>query len=411
MDHPVRPESWYQDHVILLIGGTGTLGGCLLYKLSVILPTKKIIVLCRKSVQHAVDKIEQSMPEQSGPILDSQRVEFIVGDTSRADLGLRSGELKRLREEVTVVIHCAANVSLQQELRASVAQHCVSHILFLDLLAGFHRLQALLYLSTAYVNSFLPAGRICETVYEIPDCDPPLQDVAREIKLILETGTSPYASKFAAPYTYAKYLAERLTLERKAQYAVLIVRPSQIGPAIAQPFPYYGFNMTIPMHSYFKYLLGSTEHIIKRLITQTENIRDVCDEVPVDLVANICLLHLALGTQGIVHAASALYVSYTSADIVDLFRTYVPPASRMAICNYASERASAHAEFFFRMLTTLARNWTYDCSRSEGLRNLHGPLRLGLEKHDPDRFVQVRIQRVAQQWLETLKSSQGLGTA
>ncbi|RAH84284.1 hypothetical protein BO86DRAFT_416855 [Aspergillus japonicus CBS 114.51] len=379
MDHPVRPESWYQDHVILLIGGTGTLGGCLLYKLSVILPTKKIIVLCRKSVQHAVDKIEQSMPEQSGPILDSQRVEFIVGDTSRADLGLRSGELKRLREEVTVVIHCAANVSLQQELRASVAQHCVSHILFLDLLAGFHRLQALLYLSTAYANSFLPAGRTCETVYEIPDCDPPLQD--------------------------------RLTLERKAQYVVLIVRPSQIGPAIAQPFPYYGFNMTIPMHSYFKYLLGSTEHSIKRVITQTENIRDVCDEVPVDLVANICLLHLALGTQGIVHAASALYVSYTSADIVDLFRTYVPPASRMAICNYASERASAHAEFFFRMLTTLARNWTYDCSRSEGLRNLHGPLRLGLEKHDPDRFVQVRIQRVAQQWLETLKSSQGLGTA
>ncbi|PYI32254.1 hypothetical protein BP00DRAFT_473186 [Aspergillus indologenus CBS 114.80] len=412
MDHLSHPENWYENQVILLLGGTGTLGGCFLYKLAGILPTKKVFVLCRGNIQRALDKIEQSMPEQSAEILATHKVNFLVGDVTKRNMALRAAELDTLREEVTVVIHCAANISLQQELRASVTQHCVSQMLLLDLLSSFKRLQALLYLSTIYVNSFLPGGRIGEQIHElISDQDHLVLDASQEVQSILQTETSVHASKFMVPYAYAKYLTERLTLDRKPPYTVLIVRPSHIAPAIAQPFPYYGFNMAIPMHSYLRFLLGSKEHGIDQLIAQTKNVRLISDEIPVDQAVNTCLLHLALGTQGVVHAAAALYFPYSPADVVAMFKTHVPPATQAAICNYASEQASGQAEFFFRVLTAFPRDWIYDCSRSESLRDLQGPLGLDLGEHDPERFMQIRMERVAHQFLETLKSAQGLGKA
>ncbi|RAH68388.1 thioester reductase family protein [Aspergillus aculeatinus CBS 121060] len=348
------------------------------------------------------------MPEQSVDILTTHKVHFVVGDVTKPNLALRAAELDTLRAEVTVVIHCAANISLQQELRASVTQHCVSQLQLLDLLSDFVRLQTLLYLSTTYVNSFLPGGRVGEKIHELSsDPDQPVLDATKEVQSILEAGESTYASQFMVPYAYAKYLTERLTLDRKPRYTVLIVRPSHFGPAIAEPFPYYGFNMAIPMHSYLRFLLGSDEHGLEQIIEQTRDVQFTWDEIPVDQASNTCLLHLALGTQGIVHAAAALYVTYSMADIVHMFSAHVPPAAHAAVCNYASEQAPSHAEFFFQLITTFPRDWIYDCSRSEGLQHFQGPLSLGLGEHDPERFMQVRVQRVTRQFLETLKTAQG----
>ena len=88
---------WYCDQVIFLTGGTGNLGASLLYKLTLQLPTKKIFLLCRGSVQRALDKLEAAMADQFDDVLDSHRVQFMVGDTSKPSLGLKPSDLKLLR--------------------------------------------------------------------------------------------------------------------------------------------------------------------------------------------------------------------------------------------------------------------------------------------------------------------------
>ena len=49
------------DQTMFLTGATGTLGGCLLYKLALQLPTSKIFVLVRGSVQRVIEGHEHSM--------------------------------------------------------------------------------------------------------------------------------------------------------------------------------------------------------------------------------------------------------------------------------------------------------------------------------------------------------------
>src|ERR1700742_4339470 len=117
---PADPDEWFRDQVVFLTGGTGNLGGCLLYKLAIQLPTAKIYVLCRGSMRQAMAKWEESMPEQIDDILDTGKIHCLTGDITQPNLGLGTSELEMLQNEVTVVIHSAANFSVFQALPESI---------------------------------------------------------------------------------------------------------------------------------------------------------------------------------------------------------------------------------------------------------------------------------------------------
>jgi hypothetical protein len=149
-------------------------------------------------------------------------------------------------------------------------------------------------------------------------------------------------------------------------------------------------------------LLGSPEYGPFRLAKELPQ-HQVLDEIPVDLVANTCLAHLVLGTTGIVHAAVQLYVARTVEETIDRCHRYTPPAVMEKIRQASLARGQDLAPDFFRIVQQALGDWTQDCSRSQHLKHLAGPVGLSLEGHDPEAFLKLRISQMSRVINERLR--------
>ncbi|KAI9375915.1 male sterility protein-domain-containing protein [Aspergillus egyptiacus] len=327
------------------------------------------------------------MPQQIDDILDSGKVEFITGDLSKPGLGLDLSVRERVRDEVTCVINTAANISLVENLENSIRDNCQTAVALLQMASEFKHVQLFIHFSSLAVTSFLHGGAIEERLY------PPPGTLDPEAELAGLPGADPSKVKpddrYAWPYAQAKHLAERLLLQ-SSSVPVLIIRPSAIGPAIAEPFPLYGPDKAIPMHTML-HSFRLSDHDLERM-GATDH---VFEEVPVDLVANCCLLHLANKTAGVVHCASPLYVTQTASEVMSTTRKAISPAEMAQVMR----KKSASTAFMWQnkyQLDNLDQtpSWRVDCKRSEYQKVVTGPLALCPKEHDPQAHLQRRIRRM-----------------
>ncbi|KAJ5295643.1 hypothetical protein N7508_010464 [Penicillium antarcticum] len=229
-----RELNWFNGQVIFLTGGTGGLGGCLVYKLALQLPVHKIFVLCRVSKNRAIARWKENMPTHVSSILASRKVVFIVGDMTHPNYGI----------ETTIIINCAANTSLTLGLYEAVIENCLPTLELTKLALKCLRLSKFVHVSNAYANSFLPNGVVLEHCYDHPGSD---QCPEKELSQILSDGSTSQTAAFAWPCAQAKHLAERLINIRHPDLPVMILRPSFLGPAIQHPYPLYDVNGTSPL--------------------------------------------------------------------------------------------------------------------------------------------------------------------
>jgi fatty acyl-CoA reductase len=391
-------NEWFHGHVIFLTGATGNLGGCLLYKLAIQLPTSKIFVLVRGSVQRAIEAWEQSMPEQADDIIATGKIQFVLGDMTKPDLGLSSVNLLRLRNEATIVINAAGDISLSRDLAETLPVNCTAHLTLATMADSFTQLKYFLHVSTTYASSFLPDGVVKEQLY------PLYKDPWEELAEIEATGKSSYTKQFAAPYALAKHLAECLLSTGDHKYPILVVRPCLISPAIEDPFPFYGSDGAIPVHSFIQILLGDSEYGPFKL-EQTLLWDAACNEIPVDLVARTCLAHVVKGTTGVVHASADLYVPRTIGELLNRMRQYAPDGVVEEVRKAGIGHREVTAPEFFSMIQQFARDWKIECARSLHLKQMAGPLGLFLSGHDPEIFFKLRIEKLAKALLGKLKST------
>ncbi|KAJ5379545.1 male sterility protein-domain-containing protein [Penicillium cosmopolitanum] len=396
-----EPSDWYRDQVVFLTGATGNLGGCLLYKLAVQLPTSKIYVLCRGSMRDAMTKWEASMPEQIEDILDTGKVQCLTGDITQPKLGLTSDELEILQKEVTVVMHSAAKLSFFQNLAESVRVNCVPVVELARLLSSFNRIKAFLHISTVSTQSFLPGGVVLENANKSsPDEEP----AEKQLEDILSTGHSPHAENFLAPYSQSKYLAEQILLgmETTFKFPILIVRPTNIGPAIQHPYSCYGPEGAIPVHTFFQLLFEGGE---RRKLGDLDSLPQdlIVDEIPVDIAANACLFHLAIGSTGIVQAGAQLYVPTTFGQFIAQLRKYAPRKLVEKAAHVRVKRNVHFANHANDIIHHVSRGWEIDCTRTNDLKHTDGPIGLSLAGHDFESFVRRRITRQArslESWID-----------
>lgn len=391
-------REWFRGQVVFLTGGTGNLGSCLLYKLAIQLPTAKIFVLVRGSVQRAIEAWEQSIPEQVEEIIATCKIQFFLGDMTQPNLGLSPENISRLQNETTVVINAAGDIALSRDLAETIPVNCTSHLTLASLLDSFTQLQRFLHISTTYVSSFLPNGVVKEQIY------PLYEDPAEELGKILVTGKSSYTKQFAAPYALAKHLAENLLLGGNHKFPILILRPCLISPAIEEPYPLYGSDGAIPVHSFLQILLGDSEHWYLKLEQRLPS-HAPCNEIPVDLVARTCLAHVAQGTTGVVHASADLYVSRTIGGFLERMRRYAPEGAAEQVKKAGLHHGDVTAPEFYSMIQQFARDWKIECTRSAHLKHVAGPLGLDLGNHDPEIFFKLRIERLAKSILPKLESA------
>lgn len=237
------------------------------------------------------------------------------GDILSPDLGLSQNELNTLQQQVNVIIHSASSINLSKPLDKLSEVITGASERMVDIALTCPNLDRFVYVSTAYSNTYLtPTGEgieveIKEDIYDPNPNDHP--DVMKEWTQVQENGSSDAyeAHDFPWPYAYAKNLTERLLLDRFTQSGIkdklLIVRPSIIGPA--QDFPSPGYNVPLSSPSTLiaavvALIPGGMATVATKAVGQISQL--FTDEVPVDVVVDRLLAHLAVGTNGCVHAVS-----------------------------------------------------------------------------------------------------------
>ncbi|KAJ5246004.1 hypothetical protein N7468_000987 [Penicillium chermesinum] len=288
---------YYNDKVIFMTGGTGFVGTALIYRILSQSSPKHIFVLSRGGFSNARAKWSKMLPPQIIKIfLDSSRMTVMdgeLGDT--ATMSLSDEELQMLKRTVHIFIHAASSIMLNHSLR-ELSYTIVAPTLCLTQYAlKFPNLERFVFLSSAYANSHL------WTIDRSSDVS-----VEEEIYSL----SAEYeAHDFPWPYAYAKHLAERLVMQKAAQEhaldKILIVRPSAVGPADEFPYPGFTTPFSTPSTACAAAVALHPGRKIN-LATRCENPDEevTIDEVPVDVVADRVLVHVAQGTSGCVHAVS-----------------------------------------------------------------------------------------------------------
>lgn len=386
----------FAEQTIFLTGSTGGVGGCLLYQLAVQLPTKKIYTLCRGSKENAIAKWKKSMGNCANTILATGKIVFVLGDILLPNYGLSEHDLLSVRNDTTAIFHSAASIALNNDLAEAIEQNCLPSLELARMATSFPKLKLLVQMSTAYANTFLPDGKVLEKIYT----NVAEQDPEQELQHILKTGDHLNTPQYSWPYAHSKHLMERLLQHRHSDLPILIIRPSIIGPAIRHPFPHYGPPGSNPASTFVRIFLSSgSDPMIFHTPKGRTSGTNILDEVPVDWVANIALLHFAAGSLGIVHAGAQLYIPRKLDDFLgamqDNSRKVASPHSQQLPKIIFCSDHSVEQCFLAELFQICTNDWDFDCQRSSQFKGLAGPLSIRIDGHDVIKFTESRVQAIS----------------
>jgi alcohol-forming fatty acyl-CoA reductase len=168
--------------------------------------------------------------------------------------GITTKTLCKIKKEVTIIIHTAANISFRAPLQKIVLDNCLPVFRLAAWAIKITRLQHFVQVSNIYANSFLPDGPVEEKIYYLSNPN----DTEAELEEILRTGTTRHLQRFPWAYIYSKQLIERLMISRFPNLLILFLRPTSIGPAIAQPYEMYGPQGSCPISILYARLIQPT---------------------------------------------------------------------------------------------------------------------------------------------------------
>lgn len=96
----------------------------------------------------------------------ARKVQLVAGDCEQLDLGLSSADRHTLANEVTIVLHGAANVKFDQDIRGATNINVRAVREMLKLAGDMHQLVAFVYISTLF--AFCTQKKIDERFYDVP---------------------------------------------------------------------------------------------------------------------------------------------------------------------------------------------------------------------------------------------------
>lgn len=227
---------------VLLTGGTGFVGKVVVAELlrrreELGIAAITLLVRSRKGVDPAARFAEMA----SSPCfadLPSDWASYchvVSGDICEPGLGLSDAERERLVGGLTQVLHCAASVQFNLPLEEATRINVDGSLAVLEFARSCRHLQAMVYVSTAYVTPH--AGdevSIPETLHALP------MDVTALHAAILAGKADGQAllvaTRHANTYTLTKCLAENLVAKQQGGVPLVFLRPSIIGACAQRPF-------------------------------------------------------------------------------------------------------------------------------------------------------------------------------
>ncbi|CAG4949633.1 unnamed protein product [Parnassius apollo] len=206
----------------------------------------------------------------------------VSGDVGQDDLGLSEADRKLLVDNVNVVIHSAATLDFEDNLRPTVKINLLGTRRVMQLCKEIKDLKVMVHVSSAYVNSYLTEAH--EKVYDAPE------DVEKVISLVETMNDDalieiePQVLKdHPNTYTFTKHLAEHEVKNCSDIFPCTIVRPTMIVAAWKEPRPGWTCSKVGPQG----FLMGAAKGVVRRLPLAKQNIADY---IPVDIVVNQLLV-------------------------------------------------------------------------------------------------------------------------
>lgn len=134
---------------------------------------------------------------------------------------------------------------------------------------------------------------------------------------------------------------------------------------------------------------------------------NILDEVPVDWVANVALLHIAAGSVGVVHAGSQLYAPRTLDALLGAMQDNageITRQKRLPSIIFSADHSIEQC-FLAALFRICARNWDFNCQRSSGFMELSGPLNLRMDGHDIIKFTGSQVRMIASEVVAASRSA------
>eukprot|EP00775_Hariotina_reticulata_P007405 gene7405-7614_t len=255
------PSDEFDGESVFLTGGLGFLGSVVLEKLLRCTNVKKVYLLVRsKRDKSAPKRVEQLLCSSLFNMLHDDaltgrrnvfgKVEAVEGDLSHPELGLSATDMQMLHEEVSMVVHCAANIELDAQIHWTLKNNYCGTRELMKVAGGMTRLKCFLHTSTYFVNNFLPRHAVApEKIQHLPLTinDAALshaQLVSHLLALDAAEADKQVAElmqrlNFNSTYAFGKYLTELLVDDTTVRPGVnnVIVRPSLISGLAGDPYP------------------------------------------------------------------------------------------------------------------------------------------------------------------------------
>jgi len=362
-------REFFTGKSILLTGTTGFLGKVVLEKILRTIPDiETIYVLIRRK--------ESSSPEERfkktvlgtacfdrlrkiNPKFDefiSQKVVMIGGDVDKDGLSMTEEDLRKIIENVQIVINCAGAVDFNARLDNAIRTNVLGTLRMLDLCKRIRNLQNFVHISTCYVNCD-KKGVIEEKIYSSSqNPDIVLKDILNIPIDQLEAKTPSLIGDFPNTYTFSKALGERILEKHRENVPVTIVRPAIIGCSIRDPFPGWIDSVSAAAALYLFGGLGLIQ-------VAHGNKNYIGDQIPVDMCADTIIVAAATYANSenikVVHSgtsgANPVSWGYTVKTVTKYWQTY-PPEKKIAYCNFRLQKNDKllKAEQFVRRVPTLA---------------------------------------------------------
>eukprot|EP00669_Euglena_mutabilis_P002800 TRINITY_DN1353_c0_g1_i1.p1 TRINITY_DN1353_c0_g1~~TRINITY_DN1353_c0_g1_i1.p1 ORF type:complete len:414 (+),score=100.57 TRINITY_DN1353_c0_g1_i1:249-1490(+) len=285
------------------------------------------------------------------------------GDLMQDRFGLDEGAYETLASQANIIIHMAATIDFTERLDVAVNLNVLGTCRVLALAQrakALGALDAVVHVSTCYVNSNLPAGtRVREQLYPLHFnprgmCTRILDMTAAEIDFFAPKLLKQYG--YPNTYTFTKAIAEHMAADMGRGLPFAIFRPSVIGGALREPFPGWCDSASACGSVFLAIGLGVVQEF-------QGDIDVIFDLIPVDLVVNMLMVIPfslqgdARGNASILHGTSSdvpIYHCGTSATInpISLRRM------RVALLEYyRSNPIASHDPKIF-----LLPGWRYDLS-------------------------------------------------
>ncbi|KAL3271476.1 hypothetical protein HHI36_021961 [Cryptolaemus montrouzieri] len=283
----------YDGKTIFLTGATGYLGKMILEKLlRTCYSIKKIYLLVREKKGKEINQRFEDI--FSGPIWETQqklnpkyrdKVFLVGGDLVLPNLGLSEESQAILKNEVNIILHCAATVRFDQLIKTAAYINVRSVKDLIEIAKDTKHLDVFLYISTAYSHS--PRGLISEQFYKPPMNHEDLLNLVGALSDEKLSAITPMLlGEWPNTYTFTKAIAESLIEKEGTTLPMVMCRPAIITGAVSEPLPGWADNIYGPNGLFLLCGLG----IMRSIYGKKDNNADM---VPSDYVVNSVIAALA----------------------------------------------------------------------------------------------------------------------